>query len=72
MPELHPDMQVIIKAREGVPVPASIGDEHLNWITYSARLTEPPLADMQTDVLGIAAEGRTIAVRCYRRAGAGR
>jgi len=68
MPELHPEMQVIIKAREGIPVTASIDDERLNWTTYSARLTEPPGGDMQIDDLGIAAEGRTVAVRRYRPA----
>lgn len=68
MPELHPDMQVIVKAREGLPTPSSIDDERRNWSTYSARLTEPPPKDMQVDDLQIPTVDGRVGVRRYRPA----
>ncbi|MEM7254934.1 MAG: alpha/beta hydrolase [Pseudomonadota bacterium] len=65
---LHPDMQALLAAREGLPDPQSIADERANWTTYSSRLNRAAPSDMQIDDIGIDTPDRVVPVRRYRPA----
>lgn len=67
---LHPDMQVLIDAREGLPPANTLAQERKNWSTYTARLNEPCPTDMRIEDAVFATPQRDIGVRIYRPAAA--
>ncbi len=67
---LHPDMQVLIDAREGLPTAHTVAQERANWSTYTNRLSEPCPTDMRIDDAVFTTPQRDVGVRIYRPAAA--
>ena len=65
---IHPDMQLLLTAREGLPPAQTIEQERANWTRYASALSMPPPADMSVEDRVLDAAHRPVEVRIYRPA----
>lgn len=72
-PAIHPDMAVLLRAREAAVPPAagaSVAEVRSFWSRYTAGTHRPPPADMAVRDVAVAGPGGDVPVRLYRPAGA--
>jgi len=64
VPHLHPDMQVLLDAREAAR-PGDLEDARRRWREYTARLSRPAPAGLQVKDRDVAVAHRSVRVRLY-------
>ncbi len=68
-PAMHPEMQVLFDARQGLPAPATIAEQRRQWTLYTAALSRPHPVGMSVRDVGIPTPDRIVPVRLYQPAG---
>lgn len=64
--QLHPEMQILIDAKAGLPEPKTVEEMRAGWNAYSANMRRPHPETMSVEDRGVEGKGGTIPVRVYR------
>src|SRR6056297_3159266 len=67
MHRLHPDMQVLVDAREPLPENAPISHQRQRWTRYAKKLSKPIPASLSVTEEEIPTHHRNVPVRIYRK-----
>ena len=67
---MHPEMQILVDTKAGLPPATTLEEMRAGWYAYSARMRRPHPADMKVADRAVAGKGGAIPVRVYRSAGA--
>lgn len=69
--QLHPEMQILIDAKAGLPEPKTVDEMRAGWNAYSSRMRRPHPETMSVEDRNVGGKGGPIPVRVYRPAAVG-
>lgn len=67
---IHPEMQILVDSKAGLPPATTLEEMRAGWNLYSARMRRPHPEDMKVTDGSVAGKGGAVPIRVYRPAAA--